>query len=233
MSQDVNESISVLYDDELDAVERKHAIDKLKHSKEHQAMWNRYSMLSEALKRDLHSTPSHDLFSRIQTAIESEPTLLSPSPAAIHSDKDVDVVTPPKQKVEDTPGHKSNPVFGLAVAASFALMTVVGFQFMSSKNADTQAVPALAKQTTLPAPGLQMVVPADNLATTVAVEEEPVYAEQSVINDGQWTRITHIGNLELGGRVIDRSAEAHVNVSVPSVNSPFTRPVNMDNTPNQ
>jgi negative regulator of sigma E activity len=227
MSKGVNESISSLFDDELDAVERSKLIDKLKHSNEHQDVWNRYSLMSQALKRDLPASPSHDLFSRVQTAIESEPALLSPSPSTIGTDVSAEVIELPK-KNEAVSHRKSNPMLGFAVAASFALMTIVGFQFISSNNDIAPGLPIASNQTVTPNQNIQIVTrPNDGITTVSTGAEEPLYAEQSVINDGQWTRITHIGNMALNGHVIDRSSEAHANVNVPANGHPFTRPVNM------
>jgi len=227
MSKGVNESISSLFDDELDAAERSKLIDTLKHSDVHKEAWHRYSLMSQALKRDLPAAPSQDLFSRVQSAIEAEPALLSPSPASINNDSTAEVVELPK-KSEAVAKKNSGPMLGFAVAASFALMTVMGFQFLSSSNETIPNVPLASTQSISPTQEIQIVTRSTGGPTAVSTNvEEPLYAEQSVINDGQWTRITHIGNMALNGSA-DRSSEAHANVNVPSTGLPFSRPVNMD-----
>jgi len=226
MSKGINESISSLFDDELDEVERSKLIDTLKRSDEYKDVWHRYSLVSQALKRDLPNTPSNELYARVRHAIESEPALLFPS--ASHVDNEqyglknvIDIVKKPNAH----DARKSNPMFGFAVAASFALMTVLGFQFLSpNKDGVTPVLPIAQAPVAQQTQDLQVA----NRVSQPVTYEEPLYAEQSVINDGQWTRITHIGNIVLDGKSVDQPVESHVNMNLKSQGLPFTQPVNVN-----
>jgi len=225
MSKGINESISSLFDDELDEVERSKLIDTLKRSDEYKDIWHRYSLVSLALKRDLPDSPSNELYTRVRHAIESEPALLFPSASQVDSEHNsinaVDVIERPDAHDE----RKSNPMFGFAVAASFALMTVLGFQFLSpNKDGVAPVLPIAQAPVATPTQDMQVA----NRVSEPVASEEPLYAEQSVINDGQWTRITHIGNIVLNGKSIDQPVESHVNMNVKSQGLPFTRPVNVN-----
>lgn len=239
MSFDVNESISSLVDGELDSTNRKTIIDKLRQGKEYQATLGRYCLISQALKRDLPSSPSNDLFFRVQSALESEPVLLSPSPATtVDEVKSAEVVNLSDQRDKQKIAS-SKPAVGFAVAASIAMATVLGFQFMSANNdvgtvvmpvASTQVMPMPTTTPEVQVASTRPVAPVTTVSTAV---EEPLYAEQSVINDGQWTRITHIGNMTLNGNVINHQAESHASINLRSNTIPFARAVNLENAPAQ
>jgi negative regulator of sigma E activity len=227
MSKGVNESISSLFDDELDEVERSKLIDTLKRSDEYMDVWHRYSLVSQALKRDLPNSPGNELFLRVRHAIESEPALLFPSASHVENEHGLTNVVDIARKPDVHDARKSNPMFGFAVAASFALMTVLGVQFLSPNNKD--GVPAVLPIAQAPVAAQAQDLQVANHSSDAVSSEEPLYAEQSVINDGQWTRITHIGNIVLNGKPIERPVEeAHVNLNVKSQPIPFTQPVNVN-----
>jgi len=230
MSKGINESISSLFDDELDDVERSKLIDTLKRSDEYKDVWHRYSLVSQALKHDLPNSPSNALFLRVRQAVESEPALLFPSTSHMESEHKLTNVVDIAKKPDAHDVRKSNPMFGFAVAASFALMTVLGIQFLSSSS-NKDGIPAVLPIAQAPvAQQAQDLQVANHSSDSVVVPtEEPLYAEQSVINDGQWTRITRIGNIVLNGKPAQRSVdEAHVNLNVKSQPIPFTQPVNVN-----
>jgi len=231
MSKGINESISSLFDDELDDVERSKLIDTLKRSDEYKDVWHRYSLVSQALKRDLPNSPSNELFLRVRHAIESEPALLFPSVSHLESEHSLANVVDIAKKPDGHDTRKSNPMFGFAVAASFALMTVLGFQFLSSstnKDGVPAVLPTIAQAPV--ASQAQDLQVANHSSDAVVPTEEPLYAEQSVINDGQWTRITRIGNIVLNGKPAEPPAgEAHVNLNVKGGQPlPFSRSVNVN-----
>jgi len=236
MSFDVNENISSLVDGELDATEQKKLIDKLRQSDECQSTWSRYCLISQALKRDLPSTPpTNELFSRVHAALASEPALLVPVSVSKKDEvKSAEIVhLSPEQNKPQTASSK--PVVGFAVAASIALATVLGFQFMSSSSDVNMGIPMASNATVSSGtPEVQLVSrPATPVTTVSSHVDEPLYAEQSVINDGQWTRITHIGNMTLNGNVIKNPVEAHASINLQGKPVPFARTVNMENTPAQ
>lgn len=238
MSVDVNESISSLLDGELDALESNKMLDKLKQEEGHQQTWGRYCLISQALKRDLPASPKHDLFSRVQSAIASEPALLSPSPSSVSEEtKTAEVVElPRKEEHTTTDTKKPKPLVAFAAAASFAIVSVVGFQFLSSNNNEVDTVlPVASTQTVAPVQQEVQVANrnAPSITTVSTASDEPLYAEQSVINDGQWTRITHIGNMSLNGHLIGQPIESHANVSIRGNAIPFTRVVPVDDSTSQ
>jgi negative regulator of sigma E activity len=237
MSVDVNESISSLVDGELDTVESKKVLDKLKQEVDHRQTWGRYCLISQALKRDLPLSPKHDLFSRVQAAIASEPALLSPSPSTINEElQSAEVVElPRKAQPQAVASKKTKPLIGFAAAASFAVASVVGFQFLNSGDNQAQVgVPIASTQTVAPTQDIQVVTRTNpKVATVSTANEEPLYAEQSVINDGQWTRITHIGNMSLNGHLVGQPIESHANVSIRGNAIPFTRVITVDDSASQ
>ena len=241
MSLEVQERISSLIDGELDASDLKQLINNIRHDDSHQATWNRYSLISEALKKNLPKNPRHNLLERVQSALESEPALLSPSPAtSINDTVSAEVVELPLKNTH----HKSNRIaVGFAVAASVTLATVLGFQFMNNSSDPTVVMP-MASTSNIEMPTTQelnIASSANENLSTVSIspaidtleKENAIFAEQSIINDGQWTRITNLGSLHAeNDSFLGNGADARVNLYQQRNFVPFTRAVNLDATPN-
>lgn len=234
----LHENISSLYDDELDSKDRDQVFASLRQDEEQQRTWGRYCIIGDAMRRNLPEDPNHNLFSRVQQALEDEPPLLSPAPAI------TDEVDATPVNVVELPAKSSNdsffkPVAGFAVAASVALASVLGFQ-MFSQPVDEFQKPVVA--TVLPSPGTQElnITPVAGAMTSVAsyaasgngepVSEfdDAIYAEQSVMDDGQWTRITRIGNILLDNNIITTPPEASLNVDLQTGVVPFARASNLE-----
>ncbi len=241
MSIDLNESISSLIDGELEATARKKVFDKLKQDSESQQRWARYSLIGQAIKKDLPANPSNALFARIQVAVEAEPALLSPSPSSIADETNATNVVelPSKTAVAVVPAdiQKRKPLISFAAAASFVLMAVVGYQFLSltsNTNITTVAPLASIQQPVAVTPQFQVAsTPNTGVSAVSTASEERFYAEQSMVNDGQWTRITHIGNMSLNGRLIGQPLESRASVTDHNSATPLARAVNVDDAVKQ
>lgn len=233
----LHEKISSFYDDELDVSEREQVVSSLKQDSEHKQIWGRYCMIGDAMRRNLPETPKHDLLSRVQIALESEPPLLVPSPSNIseNNQDSIKVVELPKKSANE---HISKPVAGFAIAASVALASVLGFQMFSQPATDNFA-PSIASTTsvqTIPETQELNISPVENAAVVAfspsdadelgSEVDDVIYAQQSLADDGQWTRITRIGNILLDNNILSRTPqtfESHVNVDLKTGVIPFAR----------
>ncbi len=244
MSQ--HEKISSFYDDELDPADRNHIVDLLKQNDQKQIL-GRYSMIGEAMRRNLPNKPDHDLFSRVQSALEDEPALLAPSPANMtkvvdNADAEKVIELPVK-----TTTHKASfkPVAGFAVAASVALASVLGFQLFSQPSVDALpgatnvnasslvAISAPATQTLDISPDVGVfpenaAFPSAEVGELVSESEDITYAQQSLTDDGQWTRITRIGDILLDNQILSRPPEFRSNVDLKTGTFPFARASNLE-----
>ncbi len=243
MSLKRQESISSFVDDELDAVDRDVLIDHLSDNNEQMRHFGRYCLISDAIKRNLPESPNHNLLQRVQVALASEPTLLAPAEKKpIEKDlPDAKVVTLPRR--ENKQSSFKPPVIGFSIAASVALVAVVGFQmFTESENLPQTSmvssnIEPQTQQITLEAQPIAPAVTATLVATgelpssnvSIGVENA-TYAEQSVIDDGEWTRITRIGDTPLRNHTIPTGAESHLLFNFQRNMFPLARSVNLDNT---
>lgn len=107
MSDHHIELLSALKDGELKDDELAKLLPSLSNESHLRQRWERYHLIGEAMRNNLPSVMQHDLVSRVSTALENEPTVLSPESPA----------TRPKQRPDRS-------FTGYAVAASVA---VVGF----------------------------------------------------------------------------------------------------------
>jgi len=236
----LHEKISSLYDDELDSIDRDQVFESLKQNDEQKQIWGRYSVIGDAIRKNLPNNPDHDLFSRVQLALESEPALLAPAPenadkAAEQIANQDNVVELPKNASND---HFFKPFAGFAVAASVALASVLGFQ-MFSQPVDDLSQPFSQPIASVSAPATQelnLSPEVENVAVFSSADvDEPVsefddviYAQQSLMDDGQWTRITRIGNILLDNNILSHPPEAHVNVDLKTGGFPFARATNLE-----
>ncbi len=112
MSEYSREQISALMDGELDN-ESKTILQALISSNEHRQTWAHYHLIGECLRGNLPKFFDPDIADRIKTAIKNEPTILAPR-------------------------HTANfikPIMGFAMAASVAVIVVLGVQQTSTKPA--------------------------------------------------------------------------------------------------
>lgn len=124
MKDILNEQISALVDDELDAAEQALLLRQLARDESLRRQFARYQLLSDALKDSLPERVDPDFHLRIQTALQDE---AAPHATAAGSHL----------------GHRLfRPLAGLAVAASVAVVAVLSLQ--SVRETTPQSAPAVA-----------------------------------------------------------------------------------------
>ncbi len=118
MSDELREKLSALVDGELDDVEAVELLDRMSHETALKEVWQRYHLVSDALRNHLPPVASVDLVERVRHAIGTEPI----------------PIRAPRQA--RAPAWK--PLAGLALAASVAVVAVLGFRGFS--DVDGEAV---------------------------------------------------------------------------------------------
>ena len=73
------ELLSALKDGELNEQDATELLGNISNDAELRQRWQRYHLIGDALRNNLPPTFSHDLASRISTALQNEPTILSPT----------------------------------------------------------------------------------------------------------------------------------------------------------
>lgn len=144
MPEPMHEKISALMDGELSAHELRQTLEELERDPELMLCWQRYHLMSDALKSNLPSNLHHDLASRIAKAIESEPPHQAQNPA------------PKRQRIKKgkaTPAY-TGPFLGFALAASVAGVAYLGLGWEQQKS---DAVAPVAMQPLQTATGVQPV----------------------------------------------------------------------------
>jgi len=236
MTLEFQEHISSLVDGEAGDVERDKLIEKLKNCSDSQQVWARYCVIGEAMKRNLPANPKHDLLSRVRNALESEPALLAPSPGnETPESTPAEIVTLPESRKASI---EQKSFWGYGIAASVALVAVIGFQSLSNspvENLPSSEVavanePATQQINIVSMPEMSQAAMVNDSANK-KVTENPIYAEQSLMNDGQWTRITQIGSIQLENNLRGNSAEANVNFTVENNGLPLAHSVSQENPP--
>lgn len=234
----LHEKISSLHDGELDAIDTDQVINSLNND-EQQQLLNRYSMIGDAMRKNLPDNPNHNLFSRVQSALEDEPALLAPSPSNV--DKAAEQIADQTNVVElpkkSSNNHFIKPFAGFAVAASVAVASVLGFQMLSQSPIDDFASPAIVAGSP-DTQSLNISSPAETVAfstdeSTDEIEpvsefDDAIYAQQSLMDDGQWTRITRIGNILLDNNILSHPPEFHSNVDLQTGGFPFAEATNLE-----
>ena len=117
MSKDKREQISALVDDEFDS----HPDIVLQHlasTDEHRQVWMRYHLISDCLRGNLPDYIDTGIASRISKAIAAEPSILAPAQL----------------------NRFIKPVMGFAIAASVAVVAILGIQ--QTNNSPTLSLPA-------------------------------------------------------------------------------------------
>lgn len=153
MAQHRDELFSALVDNQhpLDAT----WLEEIKSDPEAADRWQRYHLIGDALRGELPAQMSFDITDRVAAALDEEPALLAPK------------ATETKAKPRGLQGFW-RPVAQMAVAASVALVAVIGVQQYGAKSDVPQPVsnPVLS---TLPAIGT---------AAPVSLEAGPPNGEQ-------------------------------------------------------
>lgn len=136
MTDQQREHVSAFMDGELDAQESDRLISSLRDEASLRQSWARYHLIGEALRNNLPGTVNHDLAQRVSCALDTEPTLLAPRQIASRR------TTPPYFK----------PVVGWAMAASVAVVAVIGFNQSPTRVTPTPMPVAAVAPVATPAP---------------------------------------------------------------------------------
>lgn len=105
MSDHRLEELSALVDGDLPRDRRQLMMHSLREDAALRAAWSRYHLIGEAMRSDLPARVDHGLADRVSAALQSEPAILAPRAR-----------------------NYVKPLAGLAVAASVALVAVLGVQ---------------------------------------------------------------------------------------------------------
>jgi len=123
------EQLSSFVDGELDKEDANQLLDHLCNDQDLKQSWERYHVISDSMRSRLPDALHTRFSASVMSAIESEPTILAPTPSSTQS----------------TPSNVQTSVFkrmsGFAIAASVATIAVIGVQ---SQNQDKE-MPQLAK----------------------------------------------------------------------------------------
>lgn len=233
MSLEFQESISSFVDDELDGIDSEALISQLREDEEQKQVLGRYCIMSDAIKKSLPETCNHNLFERVQLALEDEPALLAPDPGHTENElPEAEIVTLPRNTTKTS---LFKPAFGFGIAASLTLAVVLGFQM----NTETDNLAQQAKVTPTIVPATQQINIASRPvmpSTTVSFPNDQLkkevgdatYAEQSLIDDERWTRITQIDGIPLANHFLSGRTEAHVQYKLQGNKQSLARSVNLE-----
>jgi sigma-E factor negative regulatory protein RseA len=128
MSENSREQISALMDGEL-GNESKSIIQALGKNDEHRRTWARYHLIRDCLHGNLPEHIDLDIAARVSEAIKSEPSIVAPS-------------------------HTTNvlkPVLGFAIAASVAVIAILGIQQTNTTPSLSLPSQSIAIQQSIPA----------------------------------------------------------------------------------
>jgi sigma-E factor negative regulatory protein RseA len=131
MTEQIREQISAIMDGEMESTSCSASIK----SEEFKQTWFRYHLISDCINNRISTYHDITLSKNISEAIQSEPTILSPSSIYL------------------------KPIAGLAVAASVAALAIIGIQQLQSPQDpnSSQTVPVAQVQT--PSPQIEYGVP--------------------------------------------------------------------------
>jgi sigma-E factor negative regulatory protein RseA len=115
MTNEIGEDISALVDGELTAAERDKVLARMAADRTLLTRWGRYHLISDALRRGLPHNPEVNLAPRVQEALAAEPSLVPPAARPR--------IPPPLMK----------QLAGMAVAASVAVIAVLGFRVLTEE----------------------------------------------------------------------------------------------------
>ena len=181
MSDEIREQLSALIDDELSDLERPLLLGRLERDAELSECLGRYQLIGEVL-RGAGKTATLSVAGRVREAVERE-----------------DAIEPLPGRSARRSAYRWKPLAGVGVAASVALLAILGVTML--RDSGTDSVPALASGDTAPRGG--------------------------VVQDGQWNRIEPRIDERLSGYLVNHSEYA-ASRGVQGV-MPYVRIVGFDN----
>lgn len=150
MNSHIDEKFSAAIDGELVHSELNDTVSKICKDGELKDCWQRYHLIRDALQSNLPNKINFKFSQSVMAAIESEPTVLTPSSIS----NKLSVSDNKRIKKQLTPVMKR--VAGLAIAASVAAIAVIGVQstqgpaFQSENNQQLATMPSDSEFSRLP-----------------------------------------------------------------------------------
>ncbi len=184
MSDEIREQLSALIDDELTDLERPLLLGRLQRDVELRECLGRYQLIGEVLRGD-GSVATLSVARRVREAVERET-----------------VIGPPQAQPARRGGVHWKPLAGVGVAASVALLALLGINTL--RESDPKNPPALASG-----------------------DAVPRVAGVGSVQDGQWDRIEPRIDERLSGYLVNHSEYA-ASRAVQGV-MPYVRIVGFDN----
>jgi len=141
MMTDFNEKLSCFLDGELSGHEEQRMLERLRHDQALQVRWERYQLISDALRNNLPSVAMRDLAGRVSEALKSEPVVLAP------------------RRLRLRVGKLAKQVAGMGVAATIATAAVLMVQ--SGSEVADQGQGAMVASVNAPAKRSADIKPVD------------------------------------------------------------------------
>lgn len=113
----MDDKLSSLVDGELEADEASEAVQMLLNNSDFQDRWHRYHVMKSAIHNDLPGHHNVDITRQVSFALQREPTVLAPEP-----------------KPRSAFDNMAKPLAGLAIAATVAMVTLVGVDLLSNRT---------------------------------------------------------------------------------------------------
>ncbi|MCZ6803876.1 MAG: sigma-E factor negative regulatory protein [Proteobacteria bacterium] len=132
MSEFNNEQLSVLIDGEQDS-DHTNTLDRLINDPDMKNTWSRYHLIGDCLRGHLPEKISSHVSTQVNNALRDEPTILSP---------------------QSTKRFNMKPIAGFAIAASVAMVAILGLQRVDEINSfsNTPAIATSEVKTTVSQP---------------------------------------------------------------------------------
>lgn len=131
MTTELNENLSDLMDSELDAAQIDQVLAKLQKDPEAKKTWSRFHLMRDVMQNDYSPVLDSNFADKVARAIESEPAIVAaPAKKSSHlSDSESSNVV-----VKPAFNWKRN-LTGLAVAASVAMVSIIGLNTLRDNQA--------------------------------------------------------------------------------------------------
>jgi len=150
----MNEQISALIDDEMNAADAAHIITAIQSSSAAADAWHQYHLIGDAMRGT--NALSAGFKQNLMDKLELEPTVLSPKPLLDHAAE----VSPPNHKLPAA----------WSIAASFAAVMVVGWVALQQQTQSDNVLPTASV--------------AQNAAAAAAIPAEYLLAHQATAPSG-------------------------------------------------
>lgn len=185
MAEDTMQWVSELLDDEVDSNEVAEKLRWLSVNREASAAWQSYNLISDALKQNLPAEVDLDLTARVSAALE----------------RDTDIAAADPHVDEVSPKHK---IWGIGLAASVAVVTVVGALALVSTPASNSGGQQIAQKTI-----------AQQQAATVAVQSPPLVEESQrarladsyLVNHNEYAAKARVNGIMPYARLVSQGQE--------------------------